>query len=285
MDIDQKLDVTSAAEDGNAESLIGDELTDTEVRAAFDPGDADESTADEARMVRMPEAALGPAAALGLAAGPAMRAAPWHLARSLARLRAEIDQRWPNRDRGSDGSIGDEKHRERPSDHNPNGRSSVNAIDTDKDGISPMTVVEAAKRHPACNYVIWNRVIYSRGRGFRAHRYKGTNPHTHHIHVSILQTSAAEESARPWGIATGKAAATASVPPFPGTLRRGSRGAAVKTLQNRLNARGLARLGVDGDFGPATEDRVRTFQRSARISVDGVVGPVTWKMLWTLRIG
>ncbi|XVV17239.1 peptidoglycan-binding domain-containing protein [Actinoplanes sp. CA-131856] len=278
MDTELELDVTPWAEDGDTESLIGDELTEAELRAAFDPDDADESTADEARMTLIPDD--GP----GAAAGPALRTASWHLARSLARLRAEIDQKWPNRDRTSDGSIGDQDHLERGSDHNPNGRRSVNAIDTDKDGISPMTLVNAVKRHPACNYVIWNRLIYSRSRGFRPHRYKGANPHTHHIHVSILQSAAAEDSARPWGIATDRSTAPASFPAFPGTLKRGSRGPAVKTLQTRLNERGTPRLGVDGDFGPATEARVKAFQRSARISVDGVVGPVTWKMLWTSRI-
>ncbi|MFF5081547.1 peptidoglycan-binding protein [Actinoplanes sp. NPDC000266] len=273
MDIDLELDVATSAEDGNAESLIGEELTDAELRAAFDPKDADESTAEEARMVRLPDAEpVAPA-------GPAMRVAAWHLAPSLARLRAEINQKWPHRDKASDGSIGDQKHKERESDHNPNGRQSVNAIDTDKDGISPLTLVTAAARHPACNYIIWNRLIYSRSRGFRPHRYTGRNPHTHHVHVSILQSSAAEQSARPWGIAT--AAGLAPVPPFPGTLKRGSRGAAVRTLQARLNQRGQAHLGVDGEFGPATEDRVKAFQRSAKIAVDGVVGPVTWKLLWS----
>ncbi|SNY55233.1 peptidoglycan-binding domain-containing protein [Paractinoplanes atraurantiacus] len=270
MTTDQGIDVTTTAEDDNAELLIGPELTEAESRTAFAPDDSDASTEDEARMVRIPDADLA------APAGPALRVRPWHLARSLARLRAEIDQRWPNRDRKSDGSIGDKDHEKTASDHNPNGRSSVNAIDTDKDGISPMTLVEAAKRHPACNYVIFNRVIYTRDRGFRAHRYSGPNPHTQHIHVSILQNSAAEESTRPWGIAQ------ASFPAFPGTLRRGSRGSAVKTLQTRLNERGFPRLGVDGEFGPATEDRVKAFQRFAKIAVDGIAGPVTWRLLWTL---
>lgn len=57
-------------------------------------------------------------------------------------------------------------------------------------------------------------------------------------------------------------------------LRMGSRGEPVRELQNLL--RGLT---VDGIFGPATEARVREFQRAQGIVADGVVGPVTWGRL------
>ena len=57
-------------------------------------------------------------------------------------------------------------------------------------------------------------------------------------------------------------------------LRRGSRGAAVRTLQQRLGG-----LVVDGIFGPRTEARVRAFQQRHRLVVDGIVGPRTWAAL------
>ena len=57
-------------------------------------------------------------------------------------------------------------------------------------------------------------------------------------------------------------------------LRRGSRGAAVRTLQQRLGG-----LVVDGIFGPRTEARVRAFQQRNRLVVDGIVGPRTWAAL------
>ena len=62
-------------------------------------------------------------------------ATSWHLAPSLAQLRREINARWPNRDKSTDGSVGDLSHAARASDHNPNSRRSVNAIDIDEDGI------------------------------------------------------------------------------------------------------------------------------------------------------
>lgn len=68
-------------------------------------------------------------------------------------------------------------------------------------------------------------------------------------------------------------------------LERGSKGAAVKTMQYMMTARGYA-LTVDGDFGSVTETKVRAFQKSRDITVDGVVGPVTWsKLLYSLEKG
>lgn len=56
------------------------------------------------------------------------------------------------------------------------------------------------------------------------------------------------------------------------TLRRGSKGNAVKCVQFLLSCN------IDGDFGPATENAVRSFQKGGNgtMVVDGVVGPVTW---------
>lgn len=66
------------------------------------------------------------------------------------------------------------------------------------------------------------------------------------------------------------------------TLRRGARGDAVVKLQKRLveHLSGLdAERFVDGDFGPATEQQVKRFQRGSRLSADGVVGRNTWSAL------
>jgi peptidoglycan hydrolase-like protein with peptidoglycan-binding domain len=73
------------------------------------------------------------------------------------------------------------------------------------------------------------------------------------------------------------------VPPFPGTVRRGSTGAAVSTVQARLRDRGWS-ITVDGVFGPRTEEVVRAFQREKGLAVDGIVGPATWNALWTAPI-
>jgi len=67
------------------------------------------------------------------------------------------------------------------------------------------------------------------------------------------------------------------------TVRRGSRGEAVKGVQEEAAFRDLSdnppTLAIDGIFGPKTEAFVRGIQQAVQIAVDGVVGPVTWQAL------
>lgn len=65
-------------------------------------------------------------------------------------------------------------------------------------------------------------------------------------------------------------------------ISRGSKGAAVREAQCLLRYWGesLGSSGIDGDFGPATESAVRSFQgKYCGLSVDGIVGPKTWHAL------
>jgi N-acetylmuramoyl-L-alanine amidase len=64
------------------------------------------------------------------------------------------------------------------------------------------------------------------------------------------------------------------------TLRLGSRGSAVVTLQQRLAALHYFDLATaDGVFGQNTYHGVIAFQKVQRLSRDGVVGPATWARL------
>ncbi|SON55800.1 Zinc D-Ala-D-Ala carboxypeptidase precursor [Hartmannibacter diazotrophicus] len=62
------------------------------------------------------------------------------------------------------------------------------------------------------------------------------------------------------------------------TLHRGSDGDAVATLQRALRSAGY-HIATDGDFGPATELAVRTFQQTNSLIPDGIVGRATWGAL------
>ena len=64
-------------------------------------------------------------------------------------------------------------------------------------------------------------------------------------------------------------------------LRKGSKGAQVKTLQRILVALGysVGASGVDGDFGNATYNAVIRFQKDRKLAADGVVGKDTWSAL------
>lgn len=75
------------------------------------------------------------------------------------------------------------------------------------------------------------------------------------------------------------ASAAEPAPPAPSpALRQGHQGPQVRHLQERLAAVGHP-TGVDGQFGPATDAAVRSFQRAHGLAVDGVVGPATWSAL------
>lgn len=86
-------------------------------------------------------------------------------------------------------------------------------------------------------------------------------------------------------------------------LRRGDRGPLVKRLQqamylgsktglanetqNLLGTRGYYFGTIDGDFGPATEQAVKAFQKKPALGqplspIDGIVGPQTWNALMSL---
>lgn len=70
---------------------------------------------------------------------------------------------------------------------------------------------------------------------------------------------------------------TAPAPTFP-TLKQGSQGDAVKTLQADLNKHGAALI-VDGNFGPKTRTAVINYQLTHQLTDDGVVGKLTWASL------
>lgn len=71
---------------------------------------------------------------------------------------------------------------------------------------------------------------------------------------------------------------------FSEVIRRGDRGRDVRSIQYFLNFLGffndrLPQINVDGIFGPATENAVRTFQREYGLTVDGIVGRNTWNAI------
>jgi hypothetical protein len=115
------------------------------------------------------------------------------LSKSGIQLREQIDDCFPDRDRASDGWIGDSKHAARKSDHNPDAQGWVRAIDIDADlnrakGTSVYLadqLREYAKSTRRITYVIHMGKICSRKSFWRWVKYTGFNKHTAHIHISF----------------------------------------------------------------------------------------------------
>ena len=65
------------------------------------------------------------------------------------------------------------------------------------------------------------------------------------------------------------------------TLKYGSKGEDVKALQILLMGNGCScgKRGADGDFGIATENAVKKYQRKVGLTADGIAGPLTWSSL------
>lgn len=130
--------------------------------------------------------------------------ASYYLARSLVKLTDEVDglyapPDWPTVSVG-DGWVGDTSHAARKSDHNPDYASGgvVRAVDIGISGRDDQRILKEVIGDPRVEYVIHKGAIWSVNYGWRKRAYYGTNPHNHHIHVSLRHTRTAETDTRPW---------------------------------------------------------------------------------------
>lgn len=119
------------------------------------------------------------------------------LSKAAQALRAQINAKWPKRDKSSDGWIGDTRHQARPSDHNPDAQGWVRAIDVDADltpkykdqswDLADEIRLLAKSGEKRISYIIHHGKIASSRMGWKWRAYKG-NPHAHHIHISFTPT-------------------------------------------------------------------------------------------------
>ena len=125
--------------------------------------------------------------------------AKYHRAPALNKLVEEVNAAYPERDKTSDGWIGDPSHQARVSDHNPDYSAGgvVRAQDLDIDGIDVDNVISHLINDWRISYVIYNGRIWG---GSRWRKYEGANQHTKHIHSSLKHASSAENSRQSWGI-------------------------------------------------------------------------------------
>lgn len=218
-------------------------------------------------------------------------------AKALDTLVAEVNKLAPDRDKASDGWIGDAKHASRSSDHNPwvkdaRGVGVVRAQDVDHDPDGGCDAVRIADivvallgKHPALGsgaYVIFRSRIISTDRlreGWRP--YSGLNAHKQHIHVSVGYRG--YDSTKKWGIAEGLVTRVLKKvggkwPVYLNAVRRQAKRhpskrkptASVRRVQKALNRVNGAGLKADGMWGPATEKAYRSWQRKNRFRQTGI---------------
>ena len=134
--------------------------------------------------------------------------AQWRLAKSLGTLREQVNFMAPERSKVSDGTIGDEAHSSRKSEHNPNEEGVVRAMDITHDpahgcDAGELALSLVASRDPRILYIIWNRQICSSAiKPWTWRAYNGTNPHTKHMHISVVD-SPLYDQAKDWKISLG----------------------------------------------------------------------------------
>jgi hypothetical protein len=139
----------------------------------------------------------------------------WQLTRGLQNLRAQVNEAFPNRDRTSDGTIGDQAHQAEVSGHNPDDTAGsrpawngdgdstpeVRAWDMDNDlapGFDCQMLVDHTRRLPGVasvlRYMIYNRWMYHERDGFAPTPYTGSSAHTEHVHFEGAWSQAADEN-------------------------------------------------------------------------------------------
>lgn len=138
----------------------------------------------------------------------------WIVVPNLLEGRDQLNRRFPNRDKGAEGTIGDTDHKASPSSHNPDRTGSpefrdgdsldeVRAADFDKDlnhpGVTMEQVVQLWVKLARAGvlwwvrYIIFNGRIWHRHEGFATRVYTGSNNHADHVHVNSDYTQAADE--------------------------------------------------------------------------------------------
>ena len=126
-----------------------------------------------------------------------MRQMKPRLSKAASQLREQFDDNFSDRDRTSDGWIGDSRHSARKSDHNPDEQGWVRAIDIDRDlsgkakpDLMPDVADQLrilAKSDKRISYIIFAGKIASSTSLWRWRTYTGINKHDHHCHISFTR--------------------------------------------------------------------------------------------------
>lgn len=139
----------------------------------------------------------------------------------------EMNTAFPDRDRSSDGEVGDARHADSVSNHNRDETGNtgwwhdadrineVHARDTDRDlrkrgwrmEMVLAILLDRCRRgvEKRITEIIFDGYIYTKARGWTKRKYSGSNPHDKHLHLSYAYGSGSgldnpENDTRPYGI-------------------------------------------------------------------------------------
>jgi hypothetical protein len=145
--------------------------------------------------------------------------AAWVLVPCGEQLRRDVSRIAPNRDKTSDGTIGDAAHQQRVSDHNDDevgrvpirdadSKHEVHAWDADDDlrepGLAMITIVlflvDRCRRglERRLRYIIYAGWIWEASNGWNRRAYNGDNPHNEHAHFSFSYETNLEADTSSW---------------------------------------------------------------------------------------
>jgi hypothetical protein len=147
----------------------------------------------------------------------------WRNCQASLTLVAAINAKYPARDRGSDGTIGDAAHATRSSDHNPwlivDGVGVVRGRDITNDpAINLPAMFEELRKLGAAGdprltgggyLILRSRITRPDWSGWAV--YTGSNPHDKHGHVSFSRNRAGFDSQAPWPFLSTAPAPTAAL--------------------------------------------------------------------------
>lgn len=223
----------------------------------------------------------------------------WVLVPPLHAARVQMNKRFPNRDKTTDGVKGNEEHAARVSSHNPDltgkpehrdgdSKDEVRAIDIDKDLRDPHVVMEDVVQLwvKLCRagvlwwvrYIIFNGRIWHKRDGYVTRVYTGSNKHTGHVHMTSDFSQKADEASDVnyhLDSLTGKP--TAPKPPTKPALLEVDGQLGPKTIARWQQVMGTP---VDGKIDAKKSALIMAVQRRLlsvdhRIKVDGEFGPKT----------
>jgi hypothetical protein len=146
----------------------------------------------------------------------------WVVVPNLDEAKTQLDARFPNRDKASDGGIGNLAHQKESSSHNPDktgkpehrdgdSKDEVRARDFDADLRDPSVNMEQVVQHWVnlarqgklwwVRYIIYKRRIWHKRDNYVTRNYTGKNTHDKHVHVNSEFTQAADDvRGTNWGL-------------------------------------------------------------------------------------